>query len=138
MNSLTNLLLIYLMKCGFYLCPKQLKKFNMGLLCHIIPYGSCDVSDLEGLRAVTHALVTSCMDYWNAIYLGLSLKTKRKLQLVQNGQLWANHHNICVLLLLNANQGTDYYSEVSGFRSTMHHCGEGDLYKFGKEMHIMQ
>ena len=35
-------------------------------------------------KAVTHALVTSRIDYCNALYVGLLLKTVRRLQLVQN------------------------------------------------------
>ena len=33
---------------------------------------------------VTHALLTSCLDYCNVPYMGLPLKSVRKLQLVQN------------------------------------------------------
>lgn len=36
------------------------------------------------LRSVTHALVTSHMDYCNAIFMELPLKSIRKLQLLQN------------------------------------------------------
>ncbi|KAF7253194.1 von Willebrand factor A domain-containing protein 3B [Varanus komodoensis] len=36
------------------------------------------------LATVTHALVTSCLDFCNALYVGLPLKTVRILQLVQN------------------------------------------------------
>ena len=38
----------------------------------------------RSLMTVTHALVTSCIDYCNAFYVGLPLKTVRRLQLVQN------------------------------------------------------
>lgn len=43
-------------------------------------------SDLEwrDLTMVTHALVTSKLDYCNALHLGLLLETSRKLQQVQN------------------------------------------------------
>ena len=37
---------------------------------------------------VTHALVTSCIDYCNALYVGLPLKTVWQLQLVQNRAAW--------------------------------------------------
>lgn len=40
--------------------------------------------DRDALRTVTHALVISRIDYCNAFYMGLPLKSIRKLQLVQN------------------------------------------------------
>ena len=40
--------------------------------------------DEQSLMRVTHALLTSHIDYCNALYVGLPLKTVRRLQLVQN------------------------------------------------------
>ena len=40
--------------------------------------------DEHSLMTVTHALVTSRIDYCNALYVGLPLKTVRRLQLIQN------------------------------------------------------
>ncbi|XP_070582622.1 LOW QUALITY PROTEIN: uncharacterized protein [Erythrolamprus reginae] len=40
--------------------------------------------DRESLLTVTHALITSRLDYCNALYMGLPLKSVRKLQIVQN------------------------------------------------------
>ncbi|KAF7250967.1 putative RNA-directed DNA polymerase from transposon BS [Varanus komodoensis] len=40
--------------------------------------------EYDCLATVTHALVTSCLDFCNALYMGLPLKTVRTLQLVQN------------------------------------------------------
>uniref|UniRef100_A0A8C6XMC9 Reverse transcriptase domain-containing protein n=1 Tax=Naja naja TaxID=35670 RepID=A0A8C6XMC9_NAJNA len=54
--------------------------------------------DRDALRMVTHALVTSRLDYCNALYLGLPLHTIRRFQLVQNaaarvvmGVSWYTH-----------------------------------------------
>lgn len=43
----------------------------------------------EALYTVTHALVTSYMDYCYALYMELPLKNIWKLQLVQNAAAWA-------------------------------------------------
>ncbi|KAF7247959.1 putative RNA-directed DNA polymerase from transposon BS [Varanus komodoensis] len=40
--------------------------------------------EYDCLETVTHALVTSCLDFCNALYVGLPLKMVRILQLVQN------------------------------------------------------
>ena len=40
--------------------------------------------DRAALREVTQALMTSRLDYCNALYMGLPLRCTRKLQLVQN------------------------------------------------------
>ncbi|KAM6466454.1 uncharacterized protein PHA67_012250 [Liasis olivaceus] len=45
--------------------------------------------DRESLQSVTHALVISHIDYCNALYMGLPLKSIRKLQLVQNAAVRA-------------------------------------------------
>ncbi|XP_062830407.1 uncharacterized protein LOC134297289 [Anolis carolinensis] len=51
---------------------------QLRLVCQLRPYlGKSD------LATVVHALVTSRLDYCNALYVGLPLKTARKLQLVQ-------------------------------------------------------
>ncbi|KAF7237070.1 Semaphorin-4D [Varanus komodoensis] len=47
-------------------------------------YQLCPYLDEHCLATVTHALVTSRMDYCNALYLGLPLKMVRILNLVQN------------------------------------------------------
>ncbi|XP_053142271.1 uncharacterized protein LOC128340742 [Hemicordylus capensis] len=53
--------------------------YQLRLICQLQPY-----LERESLATVTHALVTSCLDYCNALYMGLPLKIVRKLQLVQN------------------------------------------------------
>ncbi|KAF7254422.1 hypothetical protein EYD10_00127 [Varanus komodoensis] len=44
----------------------------------------CPYLEFDCLATVTHALVTSRLDFCNALYMGLPLKTVRILQLVQN------------------------------------------------------
>ncbi|KAF7253666.1 hypothetical protein EYD10_00580 [Varanus komodoensis] len=44
----------------------------------------CPYLEYDCLVTVTHALVTSRLDFCNALYVGLPLKTVRTLQLVQN------------------------------------------------------
>ncbi|KAF7246231.1 Transcription initiation factor TFIID subunit 4B [Varanus komodoensis] len=44
----------------------------------------CPYLEYDCLATVTHALVTSHLDFCNALYVGLPLKTVRILQLVQN------------------------------------------------------
>ncbi|XP_058026881.1 uncharacterized protein LOC131192082 isoform X2 [Ahaetulla prasina] len=44
--------------------------------------------DRDSLCTVTHALVTSRLDYCNALYMGLPLRSTRRLQLVQNAAAW--------------------------------------------------
>ncbi|KAF7235229.1 Protein TANC1 [Varanus komodoensis] len=44
----------------------------------------CPYLEHDSLATVTHALVTSRLDFCNALYVGLPLKTVRILQLVQN------------------------------------------------------
>ncbi|KAF7243737.1 hypothetical protein EYD10_10062 [Varanus komodoensis] len=57
-------------------------KFSFLLPCSCLPLHSNQEYDC--LATVTHALVTSCLDFSNALYVGLPLKTVRILQLVQN------------------------------------------------------
>ena len=52
---------------------------QLRLVAQLHPY-----LDGDNLVSVVHALVTSKLDYCNALYVGLPLKTVRKLQLVQN------------------------------------------------------
>ena len=53
--------------------------YQLRLVAQLRPY-----LDRDNLVSVVHALVTSKLDYCNALYVGLPLKTVRKLQLVQN------------------------------------------------------
>ncbi|KAF7239466.1 putative RNA-directed DNA polymerase from transposon BS [Varanus komodoensis] len=53
--------------------------FQLQLIHQLCPYLENDC-----LATVTHALVTSRLDFCNALYVGLPLKTVRILQLVQN------------------------------------------------------
>ena len=53
--------------------------YQLQLMAQLHPY-----LDRDNLASVVHALVTSKLDYCNALYMGLPLKTVRKLQLVQN------------------------------------------------------
>ena len=52
---------------------------QLRVVCQLQPF-----LEQEALRTVTYALVISHIDYCNAIYMGLPLKSIRKLQLVQN------------------------------------------------------
>ena len=51
--------------------------YQLRLVAQLRPY-------LDNLASVVYALVTSRLDYCNALYVGLPLKTVWKLQLVQN------------------------------------------------------
>ncbi|XP_061477657.1 uncharacterized protein LOC133382019 [Rhineura floridana] len=53
--------------------------YHLRFVAQLRPY-----LDSDNLASVVHALVTSRLDYCNALYVGLPLKTVRKLQLVQN------------------------------------------------------
>ena len=53
--------------------------YQLRLVAQLRPY-----LDGDSLASVVHALVTSKLDYCNALYVGLPLKTVRNLQLVQN------------------------------------------------------
>ncbi|XP_061485295.1 uncharacterized protein LOC133385720 isoform X1 [Rhineura floridana] len=53
--------------------------YHLRLVAQLRPY-----LDSDDLASVVHALVTSRLDYCNALYVGLPLKIVRKLQLVQN------------------------------------------------------
>ncbi|XP_058023146.1 uncharacterized protein LOC131190137 [Ahaetulla prasina] len=53
--------------------------YQVRLICQLRPF-----LDRDALCTVTHALVTSRLDYCNALYMGLPLKSTRRLQLVQN------------------------------------------------------
>ncbi|XP_061470050.1 uncharacterized protein LOC133379228 [Rhineura floridana] len=53
--------------------------YQLRLVAQLRPYLS-----KEHLASVIHAMVTSRLDYCNALYVGLPMKTVRKLQLVQN------------------------------------------------------
>ena len=49
---------------------------QLKLLCQLCPF-----LEMSNLATVTHALVTSRLDYCNVLYVGLPLKSVRKLQL---------------------------------------------------------
>lgn len=51
---------------------------HLWVVCQLCPY-----LDREALFRVTHTLVTSRLDFYNMVYMGLPLKTIQKLQLVQ-------------------------------------------------------
>ena len=51
---------------------------QLKLLCHLHLF-----LEMSDLASVTHALVTSRLDYYNTLYVGLPLKSVRKLHLVQ-------------------------------------------------------
>ena len=53
--------------------------YQLRLVAQLRPY-----LDRDDLASVVHALVTSKLDYCNALYVGLPLKTVQKLQLMQN------------------------------------------------------
>ena len=53
--------------------------YQLRLVAQLRPYLGRD-----NLASVVHALVTSKLDYCNALYVGQPLKMVRKLQLVQN------------------------------------------------------
>ena len=53
--------------------------YQLRLVAQLRPY-----LDRDNLASVVHALVTSQLDYCNALYVGLPLKMVRKLWLVQN------------------------------------------------------
>ena len=44
----------------------------------------CLFPDMSDLATVTHALVTSFLNYYNLLYLGLSLKSVWKVLVIQN------------------------------------------------------
>ena len=47
-------------------------------------YQLCPYLDRDSLATAIHALITSRLDYYSVLYVGLLLKTVRKLQLVKN------------------------------------------------------
>ena len=51
-------------------------------------YQLCPYLDERSLATVTHALVTTRLDYCNALYVGQPLKMVRRLQLAQNQAAW--------------------------------------------------
>ncbi|KAF7251301.1 hypothetical protein EYD10_03390, partial [Varanus komodoensis] len=66
-----------------------------------------DIGLEHSLAKVIHALVTSCLDYCNVLYVGLPLKTVQILQLVQNK---------AARLLM----GTDRYSHITPVLYQLH------------------
>lgn len=53
--------------------------------------------DWEVLLIVTRALVTFHVDYYNALYTGLSLKSFQRLQLVQNAIAQVTNNASCIV-----------------------------------------
>lgn len=67
------------------LCPDPLSQ-----LCPFIPW------DREVLLMVTYALVTSRLEYYNVLYLGLLINTTQTLQLIQK----VAKHTVFILITL--------------------------------------
>lgn len=80
MHSLGVLLDLQLILDGQVTALAKVAFAQLWLMHQLRPYRS-----LSDQATVVHALVTSCLDYSNALYVRLPLRTVRKLQLVQNG-----------------------------------------------------